>query len=491
MSAEAFRKTLNSIPELKYWITGQTKNQSSFLFQTRSSSKDEIRQSIVDHIIPTEQLTQIVGTKTAEAIIAELKQNPGIYSNGIDRTEFLEIKDKNGKVIQTAVIFKDVKFDTLNKNVAHTLEDIAIGAGLKAKGLSTTVLDYVKENSLDKGHIFGWANTLVNRTKKDLKNELSKVITDPEILEKNLKEADKFIDALLDILEEYDILSSDIKGLDSQIFVKYRKTDSAWIIEWQSKLKNQGTGGTVATLLGKSANTGVRSFIKEVSTNTSNSLIENSLKNMVAGFVNAGLTDPKYKLTDLESSPSLKKLFIDTVVSKLSGKRKKYAVGYQGYFKVADISSRTVSGQATAKASIKKAKNNLITLKNKSKVVLEKVKNQSRILKSNVDLISLQTLINSRLHDQIQKNMGTGNDKRVLNYRTGRFAKSVEVERMSESREGMITAFYSYMKNPYATFSAGGRQEYPRTRDPKLLISKSIREIAAEKVTNRLRAVAL
>jgi len=45
------------------------------------------------------------------------------------------------------------------------------------------------------------------------------------------------------------------------------------------------------------------------------------------------------------------------------------------------------------------------------------------------------------------------------------------------------------MKNTYATISQGGRQEYPRSRDPKLLISKSIREIASGLVSNRLRAV--
>jgi hypothetical protein len=60
---------------------------------------------------------------------------------------------------------------------------------------------------------------------------------------------------------------------------------------------------------------------------------------------------------------------------------------------------------------------------------------------------------------------------------------------MSESREGMITAFYSYMRNPYGTFSQGGRQEIPKSRDPKLLIAESIREIAAQQVKNRLRAV--
>lgn len=105
------------------------------------------------------------------------------------------------------------------------------------------------------------------------------------------------------------------------------------------------------------------------------------------------------------------------------------------------------------------------------------------------NLVSLQNLINANLADQIKKNMGDGNARNVLNLRTGRLAESAKVERMSESRAGMITAFYSYMKNPYATFSEGGRQQYPRSRDPKLLISKSIREIAQQQVANRLRAV--
>jgi hypothetical protein len=85
--------------------------------------------------------------------------------------------------------------------------------------------------------------------------------------------------------------------------------------------------------------------------------------------------------------------------------------------------------------------------------------------------------------------MGDGSRKDILNYRTGRLAGSAKVESLSQSREGMITAFYSYMKNPYATFSQGGRQQNPKSRDPKLLIGTSIKEIAAQQVTNRLRAV--
>lgn len=108
-----------------------------------------------------------------------------------------------------------------------------------------------------------------------------------------------------------------------------------------------------------------------------------------------------------------------------------------------------------------------------------------------INLPMLMLMINNNLHDQIKLNMGTGNRRDVLNYRTGRFAESARVERMSESRQGMITVFYSYMKNPYATFSTGGRQELPRTRDPKLLISRSIRELAGQQVANRMRAVSV
>lgn len=108
---------------------------------------------------------------------------------------------------------------------------------------------------------------------------------------------------------------------------------------------------------------------------------------------------------------------------------------------------------------------------------------------NSVNLISLQNLLNSQLQDVISGNMGDGSSRGLLNYRTGRFASTAEVKRLSISREGMITAFYDYMKNPYATFSTGGKQEYPRSRDPKLLISRSIRQIAAEVVNNRLRAV--
>lgn len=109
-------------------------------------------------------------------------------------------------------------------------------------------------------------------------------------------------------------------------------------------------------------------------------------------------------------------------------------------------------------------------------------------LKAETNLVSLQNLINSLLHQQIRQNMGDGNRRDVLNYRTGRFAESARVEQLTQGRSGMITAYYTYMKYPYATFSAGGEQEFPRSRDPKLLISQSIREIAQQQMITRMRA---
>jgi hypothetical protein len=107
----------------------------------------------------------------------------------------------------------------------------------------------------------------------------------------------------------------------------------------------------------------------------------------------------------------------------------------------------------------------------------------------NVDLLNLKMLLDLHLQDVISANMGSGERKDILNYRTGRFAGSAKVERLTMSKQGMITAFYNYMKYPYATFSEGGKQSKPTSRDPKLLIAKSIREIVTENVAARLRAV--
>lgn len=183
------------------------------------------------------------------------------------------------------------------------------------------------------------------------------------------------------------------------------------------------------------------------------------------------------RLIPMRASPSILDKIEKKLISALKGK---------------DISfSKKVINLQNLNIDIKR-KVRKVTLKGKDNT-LGKVsrRNNPPVIESRLtnNLVTLQRLLDAHLHEKIRRNMGTGNRKDVLNYRSGRFAESVKVERLSESRQGMITAFYSYMKNPYATFSTGGRQELPRTRDPKTLIARSIREVAQTLVTNRLRAV--
>lgn len=150
----------------------------------------------------------------------------------------------------------------------------------------------------------------------------------------------------------------------------------------------------------------------------------------------------------------------------------------------------TIVGKSHSSLVTKKPISKSISKKSgKSKVVETKVPPTRSIGGQFYSLANLHVLINTHLQDVISANMGDGGRKDILNYRTGRFAASAKVDRLSMSKEGMINAFYTYMRNPYGTFSDGGRQQYPKTRDPKLLIARSIKEIAATKVANRMRAV--
>jgi hypothetical protein len=201
-------------------------------------------------------------------------------------------------------------------------------------------------------------------------------------------------------------------------------------------------------------------------------------------------SNPDY-LVELRTSDNipeyLGKMYKDVLESKGAGRQVKKTTPTVSALKSEKLNTKVSS-------PLNKVKIPLANMKTK----LAKIKSELNASKSakaqvasgvSVDLFSLQNLINQQLQDVISANMGDGNRRDVLNYRTGRLAGSAKVETMTESRAGMITAFYSYMKNPYATFSQGGQQQNPRSRDPKLLIAKSIREIAAQQVGNRLRAV--
>lgn len=180
------------------------------------------------------------------------------------------------------------------------------------------------------------------------------------------------------------------------------------------------------------------------------------------------------------SSPSISNYILDSIGNALAGFTLK-GTTHTTNKEVAVATKSTTSKKG--KLNLPKPTKNTTSLAYTSTVKLRTPTGQF------YSVTALQTLLNELLPKQIQKNMGKGDSKVLLNYRSGRLAESAQVERMSVSREGMISAFYSYMRNPYGTFSQGGQQNEPPSRDPKLLIAKSIREIAATKVANRMRAI--
>ena len=177
-------------------------------------------------------------------------------------------------------------------------------------------------------------------------------------------------------------------------------------------------------------------------------------------------------LSDLVTSKSLKNYIEDSLVDILKNK------SISSYNSTSNINT-------TSPISINKVELNFSN--NTPTNTTSKIRNVKN--KELPSLTSLQALLSAGITKQVISNMGMGNRKDILNYRTGRFAESVTIDRLTQSKQGMISVFYNYMRNPYGTFSEGGRQESPKTRDPKLLISKSIREIGAKNAYNRMRAV--
>jgi hypothetical protein len=99
------------------------------------------------------------------------------------------------------------------------------------------------------------------------------------------------------------------------------------------------------------------------------------------------------------------------------------------------------------------------------------------------NLLNLQALLNAKLPNVVRKNMGYP----ALINRTGTFASSVKVTDIIKTRKGFPSVGYTYDKNPYQVFEQGaGKTPWSSSdRDPRKLIDRSIREVAAELALGR------
>ena len=147
----------------------------------------------------------------------------------------------------------------------------------------------------------------------------------------------------------------------------------------------------------------------------------------------------------------------------------------------------TKSSKEVAKTSSKVNSSKINTKVNTTKVI----NSEFIIPPAFVSLTNLQNIINNSLFQEIKNSMGDGSRTDILNFRTGRLAKSFQVTAISQDREGALTAFFTYMKYPYATFAPGGAQQKPFSRNPVLLGEKAIRNIAKDILHERLRAIGI
>lgn len=99
------------------------------------------------------------------------------------------------------------------------------------------------------------------------------------------------------------------------------------------------------------------------------------------------------------------------------------------------------------------------------------------------DLTSLIPLLNAKLPPAVRSNMTGG----ALHNKSGRFSESVRIASISQTPQGYPRLNYTYQRSPYDVFDPVlGRSPWKTPgRDPKTLISKSIRDIAKDIVTGR------
>lgn len=431
--------------------------------------------NIINRIIKS---VNSVGNKTSEEInteIANIKQGVRELKAFFKTPYILSYQDKAtaeanyGTKGQPSVKILTKDFASFRDGINRTIQRILIskikaaGPSIPEKSILKTDPTYITRILSNWGHTKTDAGLVSSKLLKSLIG--LKNITQDESLLKIV--ATDFINVTKQAQTSIQVTTGTLTKGSREVLQVVVESLLFQSVLFQDKVYNQETLGRAEQKWNfieflKSNRKQAKLFRKKLGVNASNP---------VASFIS------KFLVT--RQSPSLLEKIELKLVGALTGKS----------VNITKSSKKTPSVTSNVKTKIRKVK---LQSKDKNLGKISKSTGGPRVSQSitqATNLVTLQRLLDAHLHEKIRRNMGTGNRKDVLNYRTGRFAESVKVERLSESRQGMITAFYSYMKNPYATFSTGGRQELPRTRDPKTLIARSIREVAQTLVTNRLRAV--
>lgn len=198
----------------------------------------------------------------------------------------------------------------------------------------------------------------------------------------------------------------------------------------------------------------------------------NNLKKELEGLVFSSRGD---KLLTTEGSHSLERMMQEIIAAKLLGKK---APKYKG--------SNTWKAQK-AKTTRKRKQ---VRVKDGNRIEARRAfAAQAKAFKARTaSPMSITNLLNQRLPQQVEENMG---EPGLVN-RTGRLARSVRIVNFlrGRGRGNLPTIQYTYEADPYSVFEMGAKGDKRWStpeRDPRALIDRSVREVAAELMMTRFK----
>lgn len=183
-------------------------------------------------------------------------------------------------------------------------------------------------------------------------------------------------------------------------------------------------------------------------------------------------------MAELEGSGSIK----DKVTNQLLSKFEKPGVKVTKTARVASAKAKT-STKVVEK--IPRSKVRARVPNHKDRVALT----EKRALQPSRDssLARIMMDINAQLHAVVRSRMGVAgvdDTSGPLVYRTGEFARSIEVTGVGRTPGGFANLMYTFQAHPYDVFSRG-HSLYTEQRDPEILIDQSIRQIVAGRLGAR------
>jgi hypothetical protein len=224
----------------------------------------------------------------------------------------------------------------------------------------------------------------------------------------------------------------------------------------------------------------------------SNSSVDARREKLVAQLVRKYFKNVRADyLLELHSSASLKEQMISVAIApifknQISSKSIRKKVKISKEYSVSGGGLR-LKGKQAYKNKISRRKPTYTTVNSKISKPAPRSVNTNNIRpprsQSALNELQLIGMLNASLPPIVRKNMQFP----ALQNRTGLFSESVKVVSIDQTPKGFPSISYTYDKIPYQVFEMGiGKEPWATPeRDPRKLIDKSVRELAAEYMTQR------